>query len=314
MLHRPAARPRDGGELLGVDVALDPVQRRDGVLVPGREADAPPGHVEGFRQRVRLDGDIQGTRRLQDRRRPIAVVADLGVGAVLADEQVELAREAHGFCEKFRGRHGARRVVRVVQEQELCLARHVGGDRRQVGQPLVLGRERHQVRRAPREQRVDLRHGVGRVGHEGDVAGVDVAPAQVRQPLLGADELEQFGLGVQRNAEARSEPAGAGFQERRVPGGALVVAVRFGVAGRFAEFGEDRGRGGLVGVADAQVDQVTARGDRFGFQASDLAEQVGGDQVKSFRTLQRDTPSEKFAGRRFRHRYTVGLFGLASGR
>src|SRR5262245_44779265 len=78
-------RGRDLERLEGavVEVALDAGERRDDLGMPDGEPDAPPRHVVALRQGEELDADVARPGDLEERRRLVAVEAEVGVRQVV---------------------------------------------------------------------------------------------------------------------------------------------------------------------------------------------------------------------------------------
>ena len=68
-------------------------ERGDDLGVADEEAHAPPRHRERLRERVELDRDVLRARHLQDRRRLVAVEAEVGVREVVHDDDLAFTRE-----------------------------------------------------------------------------------------------------------------------------------------------------------------------------------------------------------------------------
>ena len=85
-------------------------ERGDDLGVADEEAHAPAGHRERLRERVQLDRDVLRARHLQDRRRLVAVEAEVGVREVVHDDDLALACELdeplHERVVDARGRWG----------------------------------------------------------------------------------------------------------------------------------------------------------------------------------------------------------------
>jgi len=174
---------------------------------------------------VHLDGYVLGALHLQDAERAVAVVGHLGVRAVVDDQQVVLTGEGHGLLVELDGGHGARGVVRVVEEHELGGLRHRPGDGVEVGEKAVLGSQRHRERGAATPCGLHLVHRVGRIGDEHHVAGVDVRPDDVNEGFLGAQAALDLVLGADVHTEAPLGETRDGLLVLRNTEAALVVGV-----------------------------------------------------------------------------------------
>ena len=131
------------------------------------------------------------------------------------------------------------------------------------------------MRLAAGEHGPDRVDGVGGIGHEGDVAGVDKAQRHVADALFGADQRQHFRIAVEGDAEARPVPVGDGLAQLGQALG-LGVAVVGGIVRRGVQTVEDALRRRQVGVADGEGDDVDALGALLVDLLADLDEEVGG--------------------------------------
>ena len=88
LVERHRRRDLDGLEGAVVEVALELGERGDDLGVAEHEGHPPAGHRERLGHRVELDGDLLGPLGLQDRRRLVAVEAEVGVGVVVDDHDL----------------------------------------------------------------------------------------------------------------------------------------------------------------------------------------------------------------------------------
>src|SRR5256885_12385912 len=75
---------------------LEPRQRGDHVGPPEHERDPPARQREALRQRIELDRDLARAVDLEDRRWPVAVEGEVGVGEV--DRSEEHTSELQSPC------------------------------------------------------------------------------------------------------------------------------------------------------------------------------------------------------------------------
>ena len=98
------------------------------------------------------------------------------------------------------------------------MARDVGGDAVEIGQEIVLGRERQLVDDAAVVAGVRAGDRVAGHGHQRDVARVDEAGRQHGQRRLRADAVVDLGRRIERDAElALHEPGDRLLEARRMP-------------------------------------------------------------------------------------------------
>ena len=215
-------------------------------------------------------------RRLEERRRAVAVVGDLRVRVVVHDDDVVAAGELDHPGEEVVLDDPAGRVVGVVDEHQPGPRGDVGRDRLEVGLEAELGQQRHRHRLGAGQQRPGRVDGVARVARQGDVAGVEERQVDVGHGLLGAHRRDDLGRRVEGHAEARVVEARHGLAEALAPAvGRVLVRVR---PGDLLAHGLDHERrGGRVGVADAEGDDVDARRPLGGDLLLDLGEEVRGE-------------------------------------
>ena len=249
-----------------VEVGLQPRERRQRGRVAEREADAPAGHRERLRQRVRLDRDVVGAGNLEDRGRLVAVERDVGVGEVVHDERLVLARQRHEPLHEAEVDHPRRRVVGERDDQRTRARTRV---RERIGQPVVeilvapaeLDLDHARARQDGREEMDRIR----RRGHDRRVARLHEHPHQMREPFLGADRGDRLRLGIELDAEpVPVQVADRAAQLRDAATRRVAVVVR--LRGRLDQLLDDRRRRGEVGVAEAEVDHVLARAPQLQLQ------------------------------------------------
>ena len=134
----------------------------------------------------------------------------------------------------------------------------------------------------PRKHGADAVDGVGRIGHQRDVAGIQEAERRVADAFLGTDQRQHLGVRVQLDAEAVVVPLGDGPPHFRKAVG-LRVAVVGRVLRRRQQPVNDRLRRGDVGVADAEGHHVGPGGPLGRNDAGDLHEGIWCQLAQSVR-------------------------------
>ena len=115
---------------------------------------------------------------------------------------------------------------------------------------------------------------VGGVGHQHHVPGLHRGQDQVGQPLLGPDGGDGLGLRVDVHVEPALVPVGNGYpQLGDAPGGRIAVVG--GLARGFDELVHDVLRGGQVGVAHPQIDDILPPAPGHHFQGVDRGKDIG---------------------------------------
>ena len=137
---------------------------------------------------MELDSDVHRAFSLQEAGRTVPVVGDFGVAGVVHDGDIVGLGELNRLTEIVEVRYCARRIVRVVEPQQLGLARNIIWNRVEIGQPVVLFGKRQHVALAAREQRAHGVNGISRIGHQCNVSGVEEAKCDVTNALLCANE------------------------------------------------------------------------------------------------------------------------------
>ncbi len=124
--------------------------------------------------------------------------------------------------------------------------------------------------------------GIGGIGNQNRIAWLGHGQGQVGESLLGADGGDYLALLIQLDVEtAFVEGAQSLTQTTDTPGkGVSVVAA---VVYYPAEFIDYMGRGGLIGVAHAEVDDILAALPGCGFQFIDCGKNIRG---QAFDTLE----------------------------
>ena len=181
--------------------------------VAGHESHPPAGHGEGLGHRVELDGHLLGPFGLEDRRRHVAVEADLGVGVVVHHHDLVLAGEVDHVLHEVEIDAGGGGVVGERHHDDAGLGPRVVPCLGQALEEVGAGAQGHLADVGAGQQRAVDVDGVRRRRHQGGVAGLEQGPHQVREPLLGADGVDDLGLGVELDAEAPEVEVGVGLAQ-----------------------------------------------------------------------------------------------------
>ena len=272
-LERDDARDLDGLERAVVEVGLDARERVDHPRIAADEAHAPSGHVVGLRQREDLDADLLGPRHLEERRRPVAVVAEVRVGEVVHHHEPVLAGEVDHLHEEVALHAEGGRIVREREDEHLGLGPRQPNRLREAGEEVVALHQRHRAQVPVRDDhrvRVDR---VRRIRHEHAVAGLKDREREMRHALLGADRRDGLRLGIELHAVAIAVPRGHGTPEPRDPlRGRVAVVLR--IARGLDQLVDDVLGGGLVGIPHPQIDDVLAPSSRLRLEVVDDGEDV----------------------------------------
>ena len=255
-------------------IALDPRQGGTETGVADHEADPPAGHVVALGQGEKFHRHILGAGHLHDRGRLVAVEHDVGVGEVMHHQDAVLLRHRHDLLEELQF-HALRGGVAGEVEDEHLRAR-----------PEVLDGLLHFLEEVhPRHHRnvadvgagdhraVDMNR-VTRVGHQHDIAAIQRRQGQVGDALLGTDGDDGFLFRVEVHAIAGLVPVADGLAQAR---NALGNRVTVGVATTHGldQLFDDMRRGGLVGIAHAEVDNVFTTSPSGHFEFAGDVEDIG---------------------------------------
>ena len=255
----------------GVDVRLELTDQSHEVGTTAHPADAPSGHVVRLRQRVELEPDFLSTLDLEQAQRPVASECNLRVRRVVAQNDAVAMAELDRSFEKLAIRHRGGRVVRIVEPHEPRSLCDRSRDRVEVRQPVVLGRERHDVRLAGGHERPRHVDRVTRVRGEDDVAGIDERQRHVADPVLGAERWQDLAVRVQRHGEPLAVPVcdcRAQLCEPEVRRVAMISRVRRGLL----QHADDALGRRQVRIADTERDHVDAGALLLLHLAIDLSE------------------------------------------
>ena len=186
-----ASERGDGRVLLGVehaevDLAAQLVGRGHDVGPAHEEGQPAASHVERLGEREELHAHLARARVGEEAAAGRPVIDDVGVGVVVDDDHVMLARELDDLLVHLGRAHRAHRVGRQRDHHVLGAVGHLRVDSRHVWQEVMLGRERVVGARAARERDRVAEDGVARVGHEDGVARVDERGGQRQHALLRA--------------------------------------------------------------------------------------------------------------------------------
>ena len=134
--------------------------------------------------------------------------------------------------------------------------------------------DRHLADVRPREERAVDVDRVARRGHQRGVTGAEQDPHEVAEALLGADGVDDLGLGVELHPEGAQVQVGDGpAQLRDAPAGRVPVVAR--LAGRLGQLLHDQVGRGDVRVAEPEVDDVVAGSAEVLLDGVDDREDVG---------------------------------------
>ena len=216
-------------------IGAQPAQRRDAARPPGHEAAPQPRHARPLRQRVEGQRPLGiGPQRLRHPQQPRGgrLGVDLGIALVRQHPEIVPLRQRQQPAQIIRARHRALRVRRRADEAERHPVQQLARQPRIIGQEAgrLGGGHRHQLRtRRQRPGTIGLIEGVRHQHHRprARLALRRQRQCRVEQPLAGAVQHQDAGLGIDLRPEAAPDPA----RDRRAqPGRALVRRIAREVA------------------------------------------------------------------------------------
>src|ERR1700751_1821920 len=113
------------------------------------------------------------------------------------------------------------------------------------------------------------------VWDEDDVAGRCDSLCEIGEPLLRAKVDDLLALRIRFDAKPARVISGEGAPQARNATGHRIP-VSFGVVDRLDELGDDMGRRGSIGIAHAEIDDITPCGARLCLQRVYLVEDIRG--------------------------------------
>ena len=248
-----------------VEIALQLHERLHDLSVAEQERAAPPRHREALRHRIQLHCAFERTFGLENAGRLMAVEADVGVGVVMHHDHLVLAAEIDHALHERKINSCARRIVRERNHEHARLRpadvpRGFQAVHEVVGEVLAFGRIRQKLHRdlaevGAGEQRAIHVDRVARAGHDGGITAVEQHPHQVAEPFLGSDRVGDLQFGVELHTPLRLVVAGDRLAKLWETA-AERVAVIPRVLCRFGQLVDRDLRGGNVGVAESEVDDV----------------------------------------------------------
>ena len=222
----------DGLEHAVVQVALDARQRVDHLRVSQAEADPPARHAVALRHREDLDADLLGPGNLQQRRRPVSVERDVGVGEVVHEHRAVPVGHLDQVREEVLADARRRGIVRKRCQDHRRLGAGPTEDVLDAAEELLRRRHRHGDLPPVGHHHAPLMDGIGRVRHGDSVSRADGCERQVRQGVLGAHRGDRLGLVVQFDPVVGQISLADLLPQPGDPGGQRVAVVAL-VPGRF---------------------------------------------------------------------------------
>ncbi len=254
-VHHDRRGDLDWLERAVVQVALQLRKRCYGFGVADTECNSPASHRKGLRQAVELDRDVLGSLRLQDRRRLVAVEADIGIGEVVHEQDLALTGEIHDALHELQIHTCRGRVVRKREHDDPRTGPRVLEAFHQSVKERVPGVQGHLSNVRPRKQRTEDVDRIRRRRHHARVTGRQQRPHEVRETLLGADGVDDLGVAV----KFHSPLSAVKLRERDAELGnpaACRVPVVARVERSFGQLLHGSLRRSNIRIAEAEIDDV----------------------------------------------------------
>ena len=246
----------------------------DDLGVADQEGHAPAGHRERLRHRVQLDRALLGPLGLQDRRRLVAVEAELGVGVVVDEHDLVLAGEVdHPLHEVEVDARGGRVVRERAARSPGAWATSTRTPRCRFSKkssPVPIGISRTS---APANSGPQMWIGYDGDGTRAASPGWSSTHIRWEKPSLAPMVVIDLGVGVERR---RRSGAGRGRRRPGAASGCPGWPSSGGCGGCGPPRTACRRRVGRrqVGVAEAEVDHVLAGPPGLHLQPVDDGEDV----------------------------------------
>ena len=185
-----------------------------------------------------------------------------------------LARQRHNPLEEIQLDALRGGVAWKTQDHHLGLRDGLTDGALQFIEEIDARRHAHRANVGTRNHRAVNVDRVARVGHQHGVPAIERSQHEMRQPFLGADGHDGFGIGVDVDRIPALVPVGNGLAQA---GNALGhgVAVCRGAHGSFDQLVDNMLRRGAIRIAHAHVDNVFAPAPRGHFQFGRDVEHVG---------------------------------------
>ena len=246
----------NGQEHAVVEVRFQRLEHAHHLGVAQAEAYARARHAIRFAQGIKLHAHVLGAREAQKAPARFPVKDQVAVGVVVQhDDVVLLGKGDQLFIESVR-RHRGGGVIRVRDDHQLGSARVGRVNGVKIDQIAVLLFQGHIDKLRPRHARPARKRRIARVRHEHRIARVCHRQADMRQPLLRAQQGRDLGFGVQRHAVAPCIPLRGRLLQRI--GVADCVDVIFRVSRGLGQRLADMRHGRDIRRAHAQVDHTAA--------------------------------------------------------
>ena len=210
LVHRDDRGDLDRLEAAVVQVRLQLGERGDDLGVAHEEPHAPACHRERLGQRVQLDRDLLGTGNLEDRGRPVAVEAKVGVGEVVHHHKLVLLRELDEPLHERKVDARGRWIVRERAHEDPGLG---PGSIPGVDHAVEEDVPRRPARRCPwiahwdrhhlcaREEWAEEVDRIARAWYERGVATIKEHPHDVAQAFLRANRMDDLGVRIEVHVE-----------------------------------------------------------------------------------------------------------------
>ncbi len=134
------------------------------------KANAPAGHVVALAHRREFDADILSARSTQEARRQVAIERDVGISKVANHHKAIFLGQFHDFDKERRINGDRRRIVRVIDNEQLRLGIQMLAGVSDVAQKFVAVGDLERDRMRPRKIHAMHMHRKERRWHNSRIA------------------------------------------------------------------------------------------------------------------------------------------------
>ena len=229
---------------------------------------------------MEFDRHIARAVNLENARWHVAIEAHFGIRVVIHQQNVELPATAHDCLEVLARRDGCRRIVGIVQVQNLRAPQHINRNLIEIYEEVVVGSECVQIRRTAAEQRTAIVGVVAGIGDDCHIALVHVAECEMREPFFAAEERDDLGERIELHAEAELHPAAHRFAIGGVAEPESIPIHGWNFRCR-CERVHGRSRRREISIAGAEVNHIDATGDQLALPDRNQRQRILGQRVEA---------------------------------
>ena len=152
-----------------------------------------------------------GSIRSQKAGRTIAIKSHLGVGCIMAHQDIIISCKFHDFSEKLQIGNRGCRIVRVVDEHDTSPGGDFVWNRIKVRQETVLTQKRHKIGFSAGKHSGNMINRIRRCRYQRHIARIDKGQWKMRDSLFAPNKRNHLRIRVQLNPESFLVPFGYSF-------------------------------------------------------------------------------------------------------